>query len=56
MLPLPGLSPVGGKKVAADFDCGLLSSDGRNFGSVRLAAVVEAKCRWSLPLTACGSS
>jgi hypothetical protein len=54
MLPLPGLSPVGGKKVAAD--CGLLSSDGRIFGSVRLAAVAEAKYRWSLPLTAYGSS
>ena len=28
MLPLPGLSPVSGKKVVARFDGGLLSSDG----------------------------
>jgi hypothetical protein len=28
MLPLPGLSPVGGKKVVVNFDGGLLSSDG----------------------------
>jgi len=27
MLPLPGLSPVGGKTVVAKFDGGLLSSD-----------------------------
>ena len=27
MLPLPGLSPVGAKKVIAQFDGGLLSSD-----------------------------
>ena len=30
MLPLPGLSPVSGKTVAAKFDWGLLSSDGGN--------------------------
>ena len=29
MLPLPGLSPVAGKKVVVNFDGGLLSSDGR---------------------------
>ena len=28
MLPLAGLSPVGGKAVAAKFEGGLLSSDG----------------------------
>ena len=28
MLPLPGLSPVSGKSVVAQFDGGLLSSDG----------------------------
>jgi hypothetical protein len=28
MLPLPGLSPVAGKKVVVNFDGGLLSSDG----------------------------
>ena len=28
VLPLPGLSPVAGKKVVAKFDGGLLSSDG----------------------------
>ena len=28
MLPLPGLSPVSGKKVVARFDGGELSSDG----------------------------
>jgi hypothetical protein len=27
-LPLPGLSPVAGKSVVAQFDGGLLSSDG----------------------------
>ncbi len=27
MLPLPGLSPVGAKKIIAQFDGGLLSSD-----------------------------
>jgi hypothetical protein len=36
MLPLPGLSPVCGKKVAANFDGGLLSSDGHFFGRARL--------------------
>ena len=28
MLPLPGLSPVSGRKVVVKFDGGLLSSDG----------------------------
>jgi hypothetical protein len=43
MLPLPGLSPVGGKKVVGDLDCGLLSSDGRIFGSARLVAVSRSE-------------
>ena len=38
MLPLPGLSPVSGKRVEVKFDGGLLSSDG---GVLALRAVEE---------------
>jgi len=41
MLPLPGLSPVSGKTVVANFDGGLLSSD----GGVLLLREVERRLR-----------
>jgi hypothetical protein len=51
MLPLPGLSPVGGKKVVGDFDAGLLSSDGRIFGFCAVGSRqskrnIDGACRW----------
>src|SRR5260370_11984384 len=49
MLPLPGLSPVSGKRVEVKFDGGLLSSDG---GVVALREV-EQRLRVADRLAAC---
>ncbi|HWY84802.1 MAG TPA: transposase, partial [Roseiarcus sp.] len=49
MLPLPGLSPAGGKPVVVKFDGGLLSSDG---GILALRAV-EQRLRVADRLGAC---
>jgi hypothetical protein len=49
MLPLPGLSPVGGKSVVARFNGGLLSSDG---GIIALREV-EQRLRVAERLAAC---
>ena len=49
MLPLPGLSPVGGKTVVAKFDGGLLSSD----GGVLVLREVEQRLRVADRLAAC---
>src|SRR3982751_3634159 len=48
-LPLPGLSPVAGKSVVAQFDGGLLSSDG---GVLALRAV-EQRLRVAARFAAC---
>ena len=49
MLPLPGLSPVSGKTVVANFDGGLLSSD----GGVLVLREVERRLRVADRLAAC---
>jgi hypothetical protein len=49
MLPLPGLSPVGGKTVVAKFDGGLLSSD----GGILVLREVEHRIRVADRLAAC---
>ena len=48
-LPLPGLSPVSGKTVVAEFDGGLLSSDGGIF----VLREVEQRLRVADRLAAC---
>jgi Transposase DDE domain group 1 len=48
-LPLPGLSPVSGKKVVAKFDGGLLSSD----GGILVLREVEQRLRVADRLAAC---
>jgi hypothetical protein len=49
MLPLPGLSPVGGKTVVAKFDGGLLSSD----GGILVLREVEQRLRVADRLATC---
>ena len=49
MLPLPGLSPVGGKKIVAQFDGGLLSSD----AGVLVLREVEQRLRVAERMAAC---
>jgi Transposase DDE domain group 1 len=49
MLPLPGLSPVSGKKVVVDFGGGLLSSD----GGVLALREIELRLRVADRLAAC---
>ena len=49
MLPLPGLSPAGGKPVVVKFDGGLLSSD----GGVLALREVEQRLRLADRLAAC---
>ena len=49
MLPLPGLSPAGGKPVVVKFDGGLLSSD----GGVLALREVERRLRVADRLAAC---
>ena len=49
MLPLPGLSPAGGKRVVVKFDGGLLSSD----GGVLALREVERRLRVADRLAAC---
>ena len=49
MLPLPGLSPVGGKTVVVRFDGGLLSSD----GGIIAVREVEQRLRIAERLAAC---
>ena len=49
MLPLPGLSPVGAKKVIAQFDGGLLSSD----AGVLVLREVEQRLRVAERMAAC---
>jgi hypothetical protein len=49
MLPLPGLSPVGGKTVVAKFDGGLLSSD----AGILVLREVEQRLRVADRLAAC---
>ena len=53
MLPLPGLSPVGGKTVVAKFDGGLLSSDA---GVLVLREVEQRAGRGNLDRTISGVS
>ena len=50
MLPLPGLSPVSGKRVEVKFDGGLLSSD----GGVLALREVDQRLRVADRLAACG--
>ena len=49
MLPLPGLSPVSGKKVVGNFDGGLLSSD----GGVLALREIERRLRVADRMAAC---
>ena len=49
MLPLPGLSPIGAKKVIAQFDGGLLSSD----AGVLVSREVEQRLRVAERMAAC---
>ncbi len=49
MLPLPGLSPVSGKTIAARFDGGLLSSD----GGILVLREVEQRLRVADRIAAC---
>ena len=49
MLPLPGLSPAGGKLVVVKFDGGLLSSD----GGILALREVEQRLRVADRLAAC---
>ena len=49
MLPLPGLSPVGAKKIIAQFDGGLLSSD----AGVLILREVEQRLRVAERMAAC---
>ena len=49
ILPLPGLSPAGGKPVVVKFDGGLLSSD----GGVLAVREVERRLRVADELAAC---
>ena len=49
MLPLPGLSPVSGKRVEVKFDGGLLSSD----GGVLALREVDQRLRVADRLAAC---
>ena len=49
MLPLPGLSPVAGKKVVVNFDGGLLSSD----GGILVLREVEQRLRVADRMAAC---
>jgi hypothetical protein len=49
MLPLPGLSPVAGKKVVVKFDGGLLSSD----GGIVVLREVEQRLRVADRMAAC---
>ena len=49
MLPLPGLSPVGAKKIIAQFDGGLLSSD----AGVLVLREVEQRLRVAERMAAC---
>ena len=49
MLPLPGLSPVSGKSVIANFDGGLLSSD----GGVLMLREIEQRLRVADRLAGC---
>jgi Transposase DDE domain group 1 len=49
MLPLPGLSPVGGKRVVVNFDGGLLSSD----GGILVLREVEQRLRVADRMAAC---
>lgn len=49
MLPLPGLSPVSGKKVVVNFDGGLLSSD----GGVLALREIEQRLRVADRMAAC---
>src|SRR5450759_4712367 len=49
MLPLPGLSPVCGKKVVVNFDGGLLSSD----GGILVLREVEQRLRVADRMAAC---
>jgi hypothetical protein len=49
MLPLPGLSPVSGKKVVVDFDGGLLSSD----GGILALREIELRLRVAERMAAC---
>ena len=49
ILPLPGLSPAGGKAVVVKFDGGLLSSD----GGVLALREVEGRLRVADRLAAC---
>ena len=49
MLPLPGLSPVGAKKIIAQFDGGLLSSD----AGVLVLREVEQRLRVAERVAAC---
>ena len=49
MLPLPGLSPVAGKKVVVNFDGGLLSSD----GGILALREVEQRLRVADRMAAC---
>ena len=49
MLPLPGLSPVSGKKVVVNFDGGLLSSD----GGVLALREIEQRLRVAERMAAC---
>ncbi len=49
MLPLPGLSPAGGKPVVVKFDGGLLSSD----GGVLALREVERRLRLADRLASC---
>lgn len=49
MLPLPGLSPVSGKTIAAKLDGGLLSSD----GGILVLREIEQRRRIADRLAAC---
>src|SRR5450756_2375871 len=49
MLPLPGLSPVAGKRVVVNFDGGLLSSD----GGILVLREVEQRLRVADRMAAC---
>jgi len=49
MLPLPGLSPVSGKTIAAQFDGGLLSSD----GGILVLREIEQRLRVADRMAAC---
>ena len=54
MLPLPGLSRVGGKSVVACFDGGLLSSDAGILAVCEVEQLFDGAASWSRVECPCG--